>query len=114
MKTIQDIQPFAELLEREQTERLRLDGMTALLAVQPDYAQVNIKIGKKYACVDVGANSHRSGRYMVDLETGEIFGIKGYGVIHRGHRFGTLETINEWSWGGYVGRLMEKREAVAA
>jgi hypothetical protein len=47
--------------------------------------------------VDVG----RSGKYMV-TEDGEIFGIKGYGVIHRGHQYGTLDTIDEWFWGDYT------------
>ena len=48
--------------------------------------------------VDVG----NSGKYMVDAE-GNIFGIKAYGVIHRGHSYGTLDTIEDYNWGGYVG-----------
>ncbi len=55
------------------------------------------KPGRAYTRVDVG----RSGKYMVDNATGEIFGVKAYGVIHRGHRFGTLNTVAEWWWGGY-------------
>lgn len=43
--------------------------------------------GKKYVKVDVGS----SGKYMIDKETEEIFGIKAYGQIHRGHRYGTLD-----------------------
>ena len=65
----------------------------------------SIKIGRKYANVDVG----RSGKYMVDLSTGNIYGIKAYGVIHRGHQFGTLDTINEWEWSGY--RAMRKAQS---
>jgi len=42
-----------------------------------------------------------SGKYMVENETGRIFGIKAYGVIHRGHYFGTLETIHDYNWGSY-------------
>jgi len=60
--------------------------------------RVNIKPGRKYTKVDVGS----SGKYMVDGE-GNIFGIKGYGVVHTGHRYGTLDTIDEYFWGGYVG-----------
>ena len=56
-----------------------------------------VKIGRKYANVDVGG----SGKYMVELSTGKIYGIKGYGVIHRGHQFGTLDTIADWNWSGY-------------
>lgn len=61
--------------------------------------------GKKYTRVDIGD----SGRYMVDNASGEIFGIKGYGVIHRGYRFGTLDTIQDFYWGGY--RAMKTAEA---
>lgn len=60
-------------------------------------AKTSVKVGGKYARVDIGT----SGRYMVVMETGEIFGIKAYGVIHRGHAFGTLDTINEWDWRNY-------------
>jgi hypothetical protein len=47
---------------------------------------VTIKPGKKYTKVDVGG----SGRFMIDQE-GNIFGIKGYGTVHLGHRYGTLD-----------------------
>lgn len=58
---------------------------------------VTVIPGKKYTKVDVG----RSGKYMVDVD-GNIFGVKGYGVIQRGHHYGTLDTINEWYWGDYT------------
>lgn len=60
-----------------------------------------VRPGPKYTRIDVGM----SGKYMVVNETGEIFGIKGYGVIHRGHAYGTLDTIDAWDWSGYVARL---------
>ena len=59
-------------------------------------SKVVVTIKKCYALVDVGD----SGRYMVDAD-GNIFGIKGYGTIHRGHQYGTLDTINAWYWGNY-------------
>ena len=64
-----------------------------------DNAVAHYHIGKKYARVDIGG----SGRYMVDLE-GNIFGIKAYGVIHKGHCYGTLDTIEEFFWGDYKAR----------
>lgn len=62
------------------------------------YQRVTVTPAKKYTRVDVGS----SGKYMVENETEIIFGIKGYGVIHRGHSYGTLDTINNWNWGGYT------------
>lgn len=66
---------------------------------RPDIGRhdARIKMGRKYANIDHG----ESGYYMLELETGRIFGIKGYGVIHRGHQYGTLDTINDWDWSGH-------------
>jgi hypothetical protein len=50
--------------------------------------------------IDVGRPGMESGKYMVDLD-GTIYGIKAYGVPHLGHRYGTLDTIQEWDWSGY-------------
>ena len=71
---------------------------------------VQVKIGRKYANVDTGGPSW-SGRYMVELSTGAIYGIKAYGVIHRGHYYGTLDTIADYDWSGYKAF---KRAQVAA
>jgi len=65
---------------------------------------VQVVPGRKYTKIDVGPAHNMSGRYMVDNVTGEIFGIKGYGVVHKGHRYGTLDTIEAWNWGGYTAR----------
>lgn len=65
-------------------------------------SRTRIKMGRKYANVDVGD----SGKYMVELDTGNIYGIKAYGVIHRGHFYGTLDTINEYDWSEYVARKL--------
>jgi len=88
------IKQFADLLEIQQIERLKAHKLDCESNIFN--ARVKIKEGKKYTKVDVGT----SGRYMIDLE-GNIFGIKAYGVIHRGHYFGTLDTINNYYWGDY-------------
>ena len=89
----QKLEAFRAMLEAAQRQALLDHNDT------PDHHRhdCRVKIGRKYANVDVGD----SGKYMVDLATGEIFGIKGYGVIHRGHRFGTLDTTAAWDWRGY-------------
>jgi hypothetical protein len=51
---------------------------------------------------------------MIDNETGEIFGIKGYGVVHKGHRYGTLATADQWYWGEYGPRKVTFAEMAAA
>ena len=72
--------------------------------VHGDYYKTRVVTGNKYTKIDVGPYGQWSGRYMVDNTTGEIYGIKAYGVIHRGHSYGTLDTINNWFWGDYRAR----------
>lgn len=95
------LETFRAHLEAEQRRGLIAQGYT------PEHHRhdCRIKMGRKYANVDCGD----SGKYMIDLATGEIFGIKAYGVIHRGHRFGTLDTIAEFDWSGYL--AVRKKEA---
>ena len=90
------LKEFAELLEKEQIEDLHRRKMACPANISN--CRVSVKSGNKYTKVDVGG----SGKYMVDKQ-GNIFGIKAYGVIHKGHFFGALDTIDDYSWGGFRG-----------
>lgn len=104
------IETFASLLEQEQRTDFTATYPGPELESRRNAAcTVKVTAGKKFARVDVGT----SGKYMVDLATGEIFGIKAYGVVHRGHRFGTLDTIQEWDWRGYHARPIARTFAAA-
>lgn len=89
------IQIFAALVEKEHIERLHEQGLDCQANV--DNARTKVKVGQKYTKVDVGT----SGKFMVENATGNIFGIKGYGQVHKGHFYGTLDTITEYNWGNY-------------
>lgn len=99
------LQRFAAVLQQQQRE--------GLLRHTPDYpadgvdrhTRVRVRERKKYITVDVGS----PGKFMVDRQTGEIFGIKGYGQVHRGHQYGTLGTIDRWDWSGYTPRPRSER-----
>jgi hypothetical protein len=95
MTTTEKIEVFAKRVEDETIQRLHESKMDCEANIAN--ARTSVKPGKKYAKVDIG----NSGRYMVEMETGNIFGIKAYGQIHRGHFYGTVETINDYFWGGY-------------
>lgn len=99
MKAIETkIAEFATALESAQLASL-VRGNVNCEANQRN-CKVTTHEGKKYWRVDVGS----SGKYMVDKTTEEILFIKGYGVPHKGHRFGTLDTIAEWDWSHYMAR----------
>jgi hypothetical protein len=68
---------------------------------QADAETVSVVPGRKYTKIDRGVKSSLSGYLMVEHETGIIYGIKGYGVPDRRYRYGTLDTIDGWNWGGY-------------
>ncbi|MCK5600542.1 hypothetical protein KAR91_01665 [Candidatus Pacearchaeota archaeon] len=86
---------LAEKLEAQQIEQLHASNVACDANIED--ARTWIKIGKKYDKIDVGG----SGKLMIVRATGEVFGIKAYGVIHKGHAYGTLDTIDEWYWGLY-------------
>lgn len=91
------IQEFANLVtEHTKQDLIEQFGEESFERIHKIYAQTSVVIGKKYTKVDVG----RSGKFMIDSE-GNIFGIKAYGVIHRGHHYGTLETTSQYFWGSY-------------
>lgn len=90
---------FAALLEQDQLRGLIRQEVDC--EANRENVKTSVHIGKRWARVDVGT----SGKYMVELSTGEIVGIKGYGVPHLGHRYGTLDTIQAWDWSGYTATL---------
>lgn len=110
MKT--KLESLAALITTHQRARWDRCGYTHDLDPgRPGCAWVaTVKPGRKFTKIDVGT----SGKYMVDNATGEIFGIRAYGVVHRGHRFGTLDTIQDWDWSGYVARLKPTGKYVGA
>jgi len=92
--TAQRLEVFRATLEAQQVEKLLRQGYGS----QIDTVRCKVKMGRKYANVDVGT----SGKYMVELATSKIYGIKGYGVIHRGHEYGSLDTVWGWNWSEYA------------
>lgn len=89
------IQDLCDLITQQQQERLRQHSLACEANMTLAVAHYHIK--SKYTYIDIGTG----GRYMIENSTGNIFGIKAYGIIHRGHFFGTLETINDYYWGDY-------------
>lgn len=92
------LQAFCSLVEQQQRNRFAADYPGPMLAERmAQDCSTHFHIGKRWARVDVGT----SGKYMVDMTTQEIVGIKAYGVPHLGHHYGTLDSIADWDWSGY-------------
>lgn len=93
------VDAFAALLHEQQLAELSKKKLT--FNGWEKHADVGVHYAKKYVRVDVG----NSGKYLVDVD-GNIWGIKSYGVIHRGHQYGTLDTIHEWDWSYYQAKRL--------
>ena len=96
------LEAFRSRLEQEQGESLKQRHPT--LFGSEEYKKkswaATLVGGKKYTKVNVGD----SGKYMVDNQTEEIFGILGYGKINKKKPAGTLDTIADWDWSGWHAR----------
>ncbi len=90
---------LAALIQTQQEQRMRDEGFTVEENIK-SATTTRVKPGTKYTKVDIGS----SGRFMVEMSTGNIFGIKAYGQIHRGHFYGTLDTTDQYYWGDYYPR----------
>jgi hypothetical protein len=98
------VERFAAMVLQQRQERLRTSYPDS---PQWEWERVSVKPGPVYTKVDVGPEHNMSGKYMIENATGIIYGIKGYGRVHKGHRYGTLGTIGRWHWGGYVGQKIQ-------
>ena len=96
MLQVLELQRLCNKITEEQKQELQRNKLDCEANLNNSVA--SYIVGKKYVKVDVG----RSGRYMVDKESNTIYGIKAYGVIHKGHCFGTLDTIDDYFWGRYT------------
>ena len=94
--SMEKVNKLAELIQKETFDRYMTSFPNESLATPA--SRTKVIPGQKYVKVDVGS----SGKYMIELSTGIIYGIKGYGVIHKGHSYGTLDTINDYYWGEYT------------
>lgn len=101
------LEPFLKLLEKEQNERYAEsfpDGhRRALEAGRRGYEHIGFDEGDRFVKVwkESGGKSVHS---FVEKKTGIIFGAKGWKAFNPNNEFGTLHTINEWSWGEYYGK----------
>jgi hypothetical protein len=102
------IEEFAQVLLAQTRERLaRLYSQS-----QADNEHVEVITGRTYDKVNLGTmwNGHIGhGKFMVERSTGIIYGIKGYGQVHKGYAYGTLGTVDQWYWGDYYPRRLTGR-----
>ena len=58
---------------------------------------VTVKPGRVYTKIDRSG----SGMLMIENATGNVYGIKSYGQVHKGRHYGSLDTVASYNWGSY-------------
>jgi len=92
------LEALRAVVEKEQKDEARLKGYLAFL----DNIKARLTPGRKYTKLDVTlTNGQWTGKYMVENTTGNIYGIKGYGQVHKGHWYGNVDEIADYHWGRY-------------
>ena len=102
-KNLAKLQLLCDKITNQTRERLAIDNLGC--EVNLSNAKAAYKIKKKYTYIDVG----QSGKYLINSD-GEIYGIKGYGVINKGQFYGTLDTIDDYYWGDYTATKISEDE----
>lgn len=62
-----------------------------------------VETGRKFDKVFVQTKNQKLGRYMVDRNSWQIFGIKSWAQINPRRTFGTLDSVTQYDWTNYVG-----------
>lgn len=92
----------------------KLDHFKATLQAQMVSAEgdvVQSEKGRKFDKVYVQTPNQKLGRYMVDRNSWEIYGIKSWAQVNPRRMFGTLDTVDDFDWSGYVGKPKAGTEA---
>lgn len=84
-------QAFRDMIAAQ--ERSCVSGNTA-------HVEVGRKFDKVYIKTPAG---QKLGRYMVDRNSWEIYGVKSWAQMNPRRWYGTLDTIDQYDWSGYVG-----------
>ena len=65
---------------------------------------VHVEKGRKFDKVFIKTPNQNLGRYMVDRNSWEIYGIKSWAQVNPRRMFGTLDSVDDFDWSGYVGK----------
>lgn len=73
------------------SQEWRANGWRVVIVAAERRKYLAIDESDAYGEEDAQLDVHRSGRFLVDRETGTVYTIRGYG--QRGHRVGALDTL---------------------
>jgi hypothetical protein len=82
-------------------EALNTDGRMRMSAPRGTFkVETGRKFDKVYEALN---NNQKSGRYMIDRNSWQIFGIKSWNQHNTRRTYGSLDTVNQYDWSNHVG-----------
>jgi hypothetical protein len=90
-------------ISNEIKQKLYDEGHDSLLSM--GYGVVTAEYRQKYVLIKVAKQSN----YMIEKETGRIFGTKAYDTINRVRPYKTLDDVDDYYWGDYHPQLLSTR-----
>ena len=113
---------YADILERFRARfEIQHNERLARLYPELDPESVEVETGYKFDKVFVNRNCggdpntiQRTGRYMVESRTGDIYGIKSWTQVNKRRWYGTLDTADQYDWSDFYARPLPGTEAEKA
>lgn len=92
------LEKLAFTIQHETIERLEADKLDCPANIEN--ARVTVSMGRKFAKIIIGTGV----RYFVRLTDGEIFASASRNAPNFNRSFGTLWTVDDFTWGEYEAR----------
>lgn len=83
----------------------KLDAFVKVLndgRTHPEFGTWTVETGRKFDKVYEQTKTQKLGRYMVDRNSWQIFGIKSWAQINPRRTFGTIDTVDQFDWTGHT------------
>lgn len=99
---------------------MKCDEFKQLLEAQERSCVLNGNVvrqerGRKFDKIYILTPSgQKLGRYMVDRNSWDIYGVKSWGQVNPRRWFGTLNTVDQYDWSPYAGRPLAGTDAATA
>lgn len=75
----------------------------------------HVETGRKFDKVYLKTSGGQTlGRYMVDRNSWDIYGVKSWAQMNPRRWYGTLDTVDQYDWSGYVGKPKAGTDAEVA
>lgn len=92
------LKSFTDRLEKEHREWMQRTMYKDEPERAPRY-EFGSDVGYKYARIYCNTGNQKIAKYFVDVRSGDIYECKSWTQANTRRWYGTLDTLDEWTWG---------------